>query len=128
MNTSKIGDIAEAQALAKFLSRGYSVSVPFGDNDRYDLILDKGDGKLLRVQVKAGRLRNGAIRFALASNVYKAKSAHYHGDVDYFACVCEGEVYLVPITECGVRELALRIDPPKNNQKEKIRWAKHYIV
>jgi len=127
MNTSKIGDIAEAQALAKFLSRGWSVSVPFGDNDRYDLILDRGDGRLLRIQVKAGRFRQGAVRFSLSS-VYKTTNTHYHGDVDYFACVCDGEVYLVPIEECGIRELYLRIDPPKNNQKEKIRWAKHYVI
>jgi hypothetical protein len=39
------------------------VSIPFGTNQRYDLIVDLGD-RLVRVQCKTGRLRDGTIKFA----------------------------------------------------------------
>jgi hypothetical protein len=41
---------------------GYLVSIPFGEDHRYDLVVEK-DGILSRVQVKTGRLRNGVVMF-----------------------------------------------------------------
>ncbi|MBA2462518.1 MAG: hypothetical protein H0V45_12245 [Actinobacteria bacterium] len=45
---------------------GYALLVPFGENTRYDLVIDDGV-RLARVQCKTGRLREGAIRFASCS-------------------------------------------------------------
>ena len=41
-NTKAAGDITEAIVLAEFLRAGFSVCVPFGDNRRYDLVVEAG--------------------------------------------------------------------------------------
>jgi PD-(D/E)XK endonuclease len=114
---------------------GFMVSVPFGENTRYDLIADDGE-KLLRVQCKTGRLRNGVVLFATCSfygHHPNPKITHrdYHGDVDAFGVYCMrlGGVYLVPISELpNQRMAALRIAPPLNNQHEKVRFANDYEI
>lgn len=45
---------------------GFDVLTPFGENTRYDLVLDDGE-HLTRVQCKTGRLRNGAVIFAVCT-------------------------------------------------------------
>ena len=42
---------------------GYAILVPFGENTRYDLVIDDGR-QMRRVQCKTGRLRDGAVVFA----------------------------------------------------------------
>lgn len=54
-NTKTVGDTTEAVVLAEFMKAGIPVSVPFGENQRYDLIADV-HGTLLRVQCKTGRV------------------------------------------------------------------------
>ena len=114
---------------------GYTVSVPFGENSRYDLVVDDGSS-LSRVQCKTGRLRDGAVRFKTCS-VYahhsnpKVRFRDYRGDVDSFAVYCpeNGAVYLIPILELPSRHMAsLRVDAAKNNQERRIRLAAAYEV
>lgn len=66
MNTKQVGDETEARILAALVSEGYSVSIPFGDNDSYDLGLDTGR-ELLRVQWKTGWIEGDVVRFKTAS-------------------------------------------------------------
>ena len=114
MNTKNKSERSEAAVLTEFLHRGFSVSLPFGDNQRYDLIVDLGD-RLIKVQVKVGRIRNGII-------IFDAQSSHdrqdYRGVIDYFAIYVfkEKQVYLVDVTEVPVTKASLRLDKPKNNQ------------
>lgn len=62
-NSKATGDTTEAYCLSTLLASGYSVSIPFGDNDKYDLIVDTGS-RLLRVQCKtAWQGASGTIRF-----------------------------------------------------------------
>lgn len=65
-NTKRIGDVSEVMVLGAFIRAGYFVSIPFGGNQRYDLIAEKNN-RLCRVQVKTGRFRKGAIVFACYS-------------------------------------------------------------
>lgn len=39
-NSKSIGERSEAMALAHFLQLGWVVLLPFGDNQRYDLVID----------------------------------------------------------------------------------------
>ena len=57
LDTNKKGAFTEAQILSYILNLGYSVSIPFGDKDRYDQIWDI-NGKLLKIQIKTARLNN----------------------------------------------------------------------
>lgn len=59
MNTKDIGLLTEAKVLLKFIEFGYKASIPYGENSRYDLIVD--NGKLYRVQCKTARLSRGNI-------------------------------------------------------------------
>ena len=60
-NTKQTGDVTEARIIAVLIEAGYSVSIPFGDNDRYDLVLDTGN-KLRRVQCKTGWIEGDVVR------------------------------------------------------------------
>ncbi|HEY7150455.1 MAG TPA: group I intron-associated PD-(D/E)XK endonuclease [Solirubrobacterales bacterium] len=46
-----VGQRTEAAILSDLVRRGYSVLLPFGVNQRYDLLLDLGE-KFVRVQCK----------------------------------------------------------------------------
>ena len=51
MNSKDKGNIGEAIILGEFVKRNIQVSIPFGDNARYDLVADF-NGKLNKIQVK----------------------------------------------------------------------------
>jgi hypothetical protein len=85
-NTKSIGELGVARTLTRLLGSGYAVSLPFGDNLRYDLVVDDGQ-RLLRVQCKTGRLDDkGSIAFPVCScaNHRGLGRRDYHGDVDAF--------------------------------------------
>jgi hypothetical protein len=131
-------DIGDRTTLAVMLALwevGFAVLVPFGENTRYDLVIDDGR-RLARVQCKTGRLRDGAVRFAVCScygHHQRPANARrdYEGQVDYFGVHCPETtgVYLVPIADLRVRvQAALRVTPARNNQKNGVRAASEYEI
>lgn len=130
MNTKEIGERSEGQVLAALLKAGKTILMPFGDNQRYDLVVDE-DGVFKRIQCKTGRLKNGVILFKVSSTVgRKGKNISYQGQVEVFGVYCPetDDVYLVPIEKVGVKEFSLRIATPKNGQKKDLHWAKDYCI
>lgn len=121
--------------MAALYDAGYGLYVPFGENTRCDLIIERG-GALARVQVKTGRLRRGAVEFNVCSSYAHHRSSKvlkrtYQGDVDFFGVYCRDTrgVYLIPIEDVPLgRAAALRVDPPRNNQLQRIRWAHDYEI
>jgi hypothetical protein len=128
-NTKHKGDAAEAAVLAALVKNGYNVLVPFGDNLRYDLCVDL-DGKIIRIQVKTGRLQDGCIVFsACSSQAHRGKgSRSYKGGIELFGVWYpeDDSVYFVSPEDIGSKQGSLRVFVPKNGQKKKIRWAKDY--
>ena len=133
-----VGDVTQAMVLARLVEVGHEVLLPFGENVRYDLVIDHGD-RFTRVQCKTGRLRHGAVIFNTCSFALHNPSARrgerpyqrdYRGQADVFGIYCPAtkDVYLVPVATVGTRAGNLRIDPPKNNQTARIRWAKDYVL
>jgi hypothetical protein len=116
-------------------AKGFTLSAPFGENARYDLVVDDG-GRLFRMQCKAGRLRGGAVWFSTASSYsHHARPRHrrraYHGEIDAFGVYCAelGSVYVVPVSDAMTRtQAALRVDPPRNRQRRAVRLASDYQV
>lgn len=114
---------------------GYAVFAPYGENTRTDLVIDDGS-RLARVQCKTGRLQSGAVRFRACSSYAhhpnpKILKRDYLGEIDYFGVYCPETlgVYLVPIDCAQVRrECALRIDPSRNGQTQRIRMAADYEI
>ena len=113
---------------------GYQVSVPFGENTRYDLVLDDGQ-RLTRVQCKTGRMRLGAVEFATASSYAhhpneKPTQRHYRGQADAFAVYCRETcgVYMIPIEELPLDRAYLRVSAPRNGQLKRVRFAEDYVI
>ena len=131
MTTKQKGNLTELQCLAGFVEQGYNVSIPYGEDSKYDFIADI-DGKLIRVQVKTSSLKKGtegAIAFSCRSthkNTQGVSNVRYSSeDVDYFATSWENKIYLIPIQECST-EKTLRFELPKNGQITNICFAEDY--
>ena len=104
-----IGDRATLAVMLALREVGFAVLVPFGENTRYDLVIDDG-ARMLRVQCKTGRLRKGAVLWSMCSNYGHQKNPRvvhrdYQGEVDYFGVFCPETqgVYLIPIADVPMR-------------------------
>lgn len=128
MTPKAVGEVSEGIVLAHLLKQGKTVCLPFGNNQSYDLVIEKA-GVFVRVQVKTARLRNGCVVFDTCSkNTITNKRAAYHGRADLFMAYCPAteKIYAIPVDECGVREVCLRVDSPRGGATSSIRWARDY--
>ena len=128
-NTKQTGDETEAKIIAALITEGYSVSVPFGDNDKYDLLLDTGT-ELLRVQCKTGWIEDEVVRFKTGSKTTvdgTVEIAGYDGCIDAFAVRCKDTeiLYWVPIEDAGKKSTYLRLTAPKINHPQ-VKPAEEY--
>lgn len=128
------GNLTELQCITACYQLGYIVSIPYGENSRYDFILDIGN-KLLRVQVKTSSNKRDiknptdAIIFSCRSTNVNSKGNTTHRydkkQIDYFATYWNNQCYLVPVEECST-EKTLWFKSPANNQKTFISMALDY--
>ena len=51
MNTKQLGNLTELQCITRLYELGCSISIPYGNSDKYDVIIDYND-KLYKVQIK----------------------------------------------------------------------------
>lgn len=121
--TKSKGNITELTCLIGFMSMGFDCSIPYGDNSRYDIIVDVGD-ELLRVQCKSSSnpIKNGirdldAFHFSTVTQTTNTKETvrkrYDESQIDYFATAYDGKVYLIPVSECSTSK-TLRLKPPTN--------------
>lgn len=126
------GRITELKCELWFLERGYLVSTP-DIPYQYDMIVDIGS-KLLKIQVKTCHLtKDGSgIGFNVSSMTHNnqgyTRRIYSAVSVDYFMTYYNGECYLIPFSECGVREKKLRLMPTANGQTKGISFAKDYLA
>lgn len=132
LSSKEKGNLTELQCITAFYKLGYRVSIPYGENSRYDFIADV-DGQLIRVQVKTSSLKRdtqGAISFATSSTRVNSSQNITHRytkkEIDYFATYWENKCYLIPVEETASREKTLRFEPPANGQVKGITFAKEY--
>ena len=96
------GNLTELQCIAAFYEIGYSVSIPYGENSRYDFIADVDD-HLIRVQVKSSSTKDGG-----KSYTFSCRSSRTNGkrtitkrytklEIDYFATFINVRCYIVPV-------------------------------
>lgn len=115
MNTKQTGDSSEVIVISQLIQRGYSVSIPFGDNDPYDIIVDS-NVELYRVQVKTGWLENGCVRFKTYSQTTDGGSSidrdYTDEELDAFAVRCRdtNNCYWVPVSSAGMKNTYLHIE------------------
>ena len=128
LTAKQLGEIAEAQFLAKASGLGFGVAKPWGDSRPYDFILD-AEGRLTRVQVKsayrAGEQRNYSLR-AHGRN-YRAYTAK---EIDALAgyVVPLDAWYLFPVRLLGkLKTVKLFPDSLKRRSKFE-RWREAWWV
>ena len=113
-NPKGTGERSEAVILAKLLLRGDIVLQPFGDNQRYDLVVER-NGAFIRIQCKTARIKNGRVEIPTSSRAGGIKARKgYSGEVDAFAafCPCNGKCYWLTMDFVGNRKhVCLRIEP-----------------
>jgi hypothetical protein len=132
-----VGDRSTAMVLARLLEIYEIVLLPFGENQRYDLVIESESG-FIRVQCKTGRLRNGVIKFNACSITYHhpnrlpgqgvQASLSRSGDVFGIYCPETDKVSVVPVEEIGKNAGSLRVERALNNQAQRIRWAGDYEI
>jgi hypothetical protein len=130
MKTATKGNEAEAAILAAFVKRGIDVSVPFGGGQPYDLIVDLGEFDLLKVQCKTGWLDKGCVSFNTRSTDHGQGRRSYVGLAHLFAVYFppKRSVYLVPLDAVGGFRAYLRLEPARNNQQRKVRFAADFEI
>lgn len=130
MSAKQLGEKTEAIVLAELIKRDIPVSLPFGDNQRYDLLMDV-EGVIYKVQVKTANFKTDYFEFKTAStNNLTGERRDYKNEIDYFITYCHemNDLFLVPIHITPSRLMTLRINPSKNNQSKNIFWAKHFQI
>ncbi len=119
----KFGEQVEAAFLHKVTGQGLSVAKPWGDSERYDLVVDSGR-RLWRVQVKSTRYV-GERRFSITARGCTA--AYTEDEIDFLAAyIVPLDIwYVIPVKAFAPRK-CLRFYPKGNNsrgQYEKYREA-----
>jgi hypothetical protein len=113
--------------LKAFVERDLHVFVPFGDGQPFDLAVLLGSGEFLRVQCKTAWPRRGCLHFNAYATDHGRGQGSYDGLADVFGVYFPptASTYLVPV---GLfRNTAqLRLEPTRNNQRRRIRWAEDY--
>lgn len=131
LSVKRKGIITEESLKLWFLKRGFSISVPIGDDDRYDFIVDF-NGKLVKMQSKTSNLtrKEGYLNFKTCSERYNSQGntriKYSKQEIDYFCTIHPetGQVYIVPVEECG-NEFYLRLIPMIRND-DRIHKAEDY--
>lgn len=130
LNSVDKGDASEAAVISKLKKMGKTVLIPFGDNQRYDIVVDDGN-TFTRVQIKTAReVEDGKIVFDTAGKHTNTKGTikkpYDNTEIDEFMAYepDRDSVYRVPVSEAPNTTMTLR-----HNAKQKqssINWAKDY--
>jgi hypothetical protein len=131
MNPKEVGEKTEAAILNHFIQKDIPVSIPWGNNRRYDMVIDVG-GKLLKAQCKTGTYKKGVVSFSTSSKAGGKERKDYSGQIDCFLVYCEvlNTFYKIDINDAPNRNsMSLRVDALKKfGPKSTIKWAKDYEV
>ena len=137
MTTKQIGNIGEAKVLSEFVRLGVPIYLPFGDNEKADLIADF-NGKLNRIQVKTSQkiIDGDKVRFSLVSSTVHRQNGVKHiyteDEIDYFAFynLERDRVYLISIKEEGLpkNEVTIRFCLPKTKNQFKTFLEEDYLI
>ena len=136
MENKYLGNLTELQCVTRFYELGYSVSIPYGDSEKYDIILDCNN-KLYKLQCKHAKEfynDNGQLSYLKLKTSWQSgytKKSQYHtnkyneNDIDIFVTYFRGINYLIPVNECSTKKV-LRVIPPENGQTKGVSFLKDY--
>jgi len=132
LTTSQKGAVAEARITGAAIELGLTVLRPLCEGRRYDLIIDL-EPALLRVRSKLAQHRDGVLCVRLYTTRYTprgyVRTSYTAEEIDAVGAFSPElqRCFLIPIDEAsGRRAIHLRLDATKNNQAERVKWARDY--
>ena len=113
-NPKRAGEISQAAFLLKAEMLGFDLALPWGDNQKFDFVVWRRDGRAMRVQVNGtGRLhRRGYEVQPVHATRRGGKKRYTKKDIDVIAAHVQpaDAWYLIPIEKVG-RAKSLRLYP-----------------
>jgi hypothetical protein len=105
------GDISEMRFMIEASNRGFGVAKPIGDNERYDVILDRGHRRIWRVQVRgSGYVHQKGFSVRTCWRTCGKRMPYTPRQIDFLAAVFSGwrshgqQIwYLIPVHALGGR-------------------------
>jgi PD-(D/E)XK endonuclease len=130
MNTLQRGDATEAALISALTDRGFEVLLPFSRSSAFDLGVALSPNRLLRIQRKCGRVRDGCVVFNTMGTDHGRGPKGYGGRADLFGvrCVEVGSTFLVPVAIAPISHMGLRLNPARNNQRSRIHYAADFEI
>lgn len=131
MDTIRKGNGAEAAVLAHLVKADVPVLIPFGGGFSFDLgAVVPPDDLVVRIQVKCGRTREGCVRFNSCSTDHGTGRQNYRRRADVIAVYVEesDSVFMVSVDDSPSFLGLLRLEPPRNNQRQGIRFAHDHTL
>ncbi len=127
-NSKHVGEMAEMQFMLDAARRGFGVSRPFGNNERYDVIVD-APRRLWRVQVKAsGARHHKGFSVRACWRTTRKHMPYTSKQIDFLAVVIQGKRrriwYLIPVRALGGR-LTINLYPFGCRKDGKERFEKY---
>ncbi len=137
MHTKDLGTWGEQLVRAQVIKRGLGCYVSIGDNTKVDLIVERENGCLVKIQIKTisrSSKDTEMTTFRMRSTGPNYNYTYLSSDVDWFAVVdvkTEKIAWIsIGLLEAnganGTSGLALRHSPAKNNQQKRIHWFDDY--
>jgi hypothetical protein len=130
VRTARNGNAAEAAVLNALVRREFDVLVPFGEGQPYDLVVHLSGRAFLRVQCKAAWPHGGCLIFNCRATDHGRGNLPYIGLADLFGVYFPPahSVYLVPIDAVAETRGRLRLEPTRNNQRRRVKFASDYEI
>ena len=134
MNSKRIGNIGEAKVLAKFVEMGIPIYIPFGDDEKADLIAEF-DGKLNKIQVKTSiKSKNGCSIFDLTSSTAHRTNGerrkYLNSEIDYFALYSldRDKIYLMKVPDNPMSAITIRFEDTKSGMKSRVNYKSDFLI
>lgn len=127
------GITTELMVARKLIELGYIVSVPYGNNSRYDLIVDT-DTDCYRVQVKHASLNDNGSYTVRTSNSVSTTTKntckfYTKQDVDFIITIIQDQLVVIPVEliENSVSKI-FRTELPAHGTKSTCNLIQDYTV
>lgn len=131
INTTNLGNIGQANIIAKFVSLNVPVYIPFCEGYKADMIADF-NGKLNKIQIKTTeKIHEDSYMIwsiACQQGFHGNKTKYTSQEVDYFAlyCIENGIMCLVPFDDTLGKRIQIRLDSYTGNRSKNMHFVSDF--
>lgn len=129
-DTKRVGCAAELAVMLFLKQRGFSIAIPFGDHDPYDIIVESPSGHLYRIQVRNLKWKkNGSAEIRLYQVIHGRPKPCDLSRIDVFACWDGEDVYFIPVVALQGKKASFTIRklPAGGGQKVNVNHSSEFL-